>query len=441
MAITTIDDKHLTNIATAIRQKRGIEDTFKPSDMAEAIKDISGGEPILEDLEVSPTTSEQVITAHQGYDGINQITIAPVTNSIDDDIRPENIKKGVEILGVVGNIEDRPAEPVLQNKSVEPSTGKQIITADSGYDGLGQVTVNEVTNSIDSNIKADNIKQGVSILGVQGTLEQGAEVVKKYRPKYVSFYNNNVEDLTEETQMLDTSLITSMYQMFGNATSFVLKKIDVSEWDTSNVENMSYMFYNNSSLEELGNIGNWDTSKVNTMTYMFRACTKLVSLDLSKWKTPKVTNTSYMFQNCTQLQYLDVSNFSNEILTNAEYMFNNCSRLQELRLDNFNTSKITKMGNMFASCSSLKILDLSNFDTSNVTSMSSMFTQCKALEKLDIRNFTFGKVQYTNSMFSYVPANCLIIVKSDIEKTKVLSIRSDLTNVKTLAEYQAEGGV
>lgn len=375
MAITTIDDKHLSNIATAIRQKSGVEDTFKPSEMASAIKNISGANPILQEVVVQPSINEQIITPSADYDGLSQVKIGAVTSSIDSDIKPENIKKGI------------------------------------------------------------------SILGVQGTLEQGAEVVKKYKPKHISFYNNTVEDLTEETQMLDTSLVTTMNQMFGSSLPKVLKKIDVSEWDTSNVTDMSYMFANNTSLIELGQIGNFNTSKVTNMYYMFRACSQLTSLDLSKWDTPVVTNTSYMFQNCAGLQYLDVSNFSNGNLTNAEYMFNGCSALKELRLDNFNTSKITKMSNMFATCSSLKILDLSNFDTSNTTSMSSMFIQCSSLEKLDIRNFTFGKVQYTNSMFSYVPANCLIIVKSDTEKTKVLSIRSDLTNVKTLAEYQAEGGV
>lgn len=47
MSIVTIDDTNLTNIANAIRDKKGSSDTYKPSEMASAISDIQTGiEPI-----------------------------------------------------------------------------------------------------------------------------------------------------------------------------------------------------------------------------------------------------------------------------------------------------------------------------------------------------------------------------------------------------------
>lgn len=58
--------------------------------------------------------------------------------------------------------------PVLQSKTITPTTAEQIVTADSGYDALGKVTVKG-----DSNLKAENIKSGVSIFGVNGTLTEG----------------------------------------------------------------------------------------------------------------------------------------------------------------------------------------------------------------------------------------------------------------------------
>lgn len=61
-----------------------------------------------------------------------------------------------------------------QDKTVTPTTSQQVISADSGYTGLGNVTVSAVDNTIDSNITAGNIKKDVSILGVTGTLESGA---------------------------------------------------------------------------------------------------------------------------------------------------------------------------------------------------------------------------------------------------------------------------
>lgn len=75
----------------------------------------------------------------------------------------------------IGSISSGGGTPTLQSKVVSPTTENQKVTADSGYDGLSDVTVNAVDSSIDSNITAENIKSGVSILGVTGTLEGAKE--------------------------------------------------------------------------------------------------------------------------------------------------------------------------------------------------------------------------------------------------------------------------
>ena len=63
--------------------------------------------------------------------------------------------------------------PVLETVPVTPTTSAQTITPSTGYDGIGTVNVSAVTSSIDANITADNIKDGVTILGVTGTFEGG----------------------------------------------------------------------------------------------------------------------------------------------------------------------------------------------------------------------------------------------------------------------------
>ena len=376
MAITTIDDKHLTNIATAIRQKRGIEDTFKPSEMAEAIKDISGGEPILQEVVVQPKTVEQIITPSEEYDGLSQVKIEAVTRTIDSSIQPENIKKGVEILGVIGTIEDKPAEPVLQSKIIEPSIGKQIVNADSGYDGLRQVTVNEVTSKIDSNIKADNIKQGVSILGVQGTLEPGAEVVKKYRPRHISFYSSPTTNLDDEIAMLDTSLVEEMSNMFNFCNE--ITELDLSSFDTSSAKgSMERMFAQCTKLQEL-KVPNFNTSQITSMAYMFES-SKIRELDLSSFDTSNVTNFTYMFRTCKDLEKLNLSSFNTTSATNLSGMFNYCESFNQ-PLNKWNVSNVENMWSMFCGCISFK-QDISKWNVSKVTDMDSIFQNCPIYKK------------------------------------------------------------
>ena len=60
-----------------------------------------------------------------------------------------------------------------ETKTINPSTSTQTITPSAGKNGITSATVNAVTSAIDSNIQAGNIKQGVSILGVAGTLVGG----------------------------------------------------------------------------------------------------------------------------------------------------------------------------------------------------------------------------------------------------------------------------
>lgn len=60
-------------------------------------------------------------------------------------------------------------DAITQEKEVTPSFKEQIIEPDAGYTSLSQVKVNAIDASVDVNIKPENIRKGIEILGVVGT--------------------------------------------------------------------------------------------------------------------------------------------------------------------------------------------------------------------------------------------------------------------------------
>ena len=132
----------LTGVADAIRTKKGTSGLINPQDFESEISSIRTEKP------------EQEKSVSISTNGTTEVT--PDTG------------KALSKVTVTTNV-----QPTLQEKTVAPTTTQQIVTADSGKDGLSKVTVEAVTSSIDSNIVAENIKKDVTILGVTGTLESG----------------------------------------------------------------------------------------------------------------------------------------------------------------------------------------------------------------------------------------------------------------------------
>ena len=176
-------------------------------------------------------------------------------------------------------------------------------------------------------------------------------------------------------------------------------ELDLSNFDTSKVTNMSHMFHDASSLATL-DLSSFDTSKVTDMSWMFRNVPNLTTLDLSSFDTSKVTDMSWMFRNVPNLTTLDLSNFDTSQVTNMFAMFNGMSNLTALNLSSFDTSKVTDMRFMFAKIHSLTTLNLSNFDTSKVTDMGAMFNDMRNLTTLNLSNFDTSKVTDMGYMFA-----------------------------------------
>ena len=222
-------------------------------------------------------------------------------------------------------------------------------------------------------------------------------------------------------------LITNLENFFEDCTNII--SLDFSNFNFSNIINMSFMFKKCEKLKEIKglnrfitnkptdikgifsfcpeleylDLSNFDTSNVINMREMFYKCEKLKEIKgLNEFDTNDVTNMGAMFASCPELEYLDLSNFDTSNVTIMNSMFSGCKRLKEIKgLNHFNTNKVTDMNGMFLSCSEIRYLDLSSFDTSNVIKMIEMFSKCENIKQIKgLNKLITNNVIYMQGMFS-----------------------------------------
>lgn len=122
------------------------------------------------------------------YFGMGSVTInAPVmeTRTIDASYGPLTVIRDIE--NYVGLEQVNINAPLMKSITIEPSKDESIIynivdegDVAAGYVGIEKVTVPVVTSAIDANITPENIKSGISIIGVTGVYNQDFEYTTLY---------------------------------------------------------------------------------------------------------------------------------------------------------------------------------------------------------------------------------------------------------------------
>lgn len=184
----------------------------------------------------------------------------------------------------------------------------------------------------------------------------------------------------EGANKFDTSSVTHMNWMFGNASS--LESLDLNQWDTSSVIEMTAMFNGTSSLKELA-IENFDTSKVTNMSMMFAGTTSLEELSIGNWNTQLATTMSMMFAR-SEIIHLDLNNWNTRSLEDISWMFQNAS-IRTVSVKDWNTTKVQNMTGTFQNAVAITELDLSDWTTDAIpVTMTNLFGGMSGLKSLTL---------------------------------------------------------
>lgn len=345
---------------------------------------------------------------------------------------PENIAKGVIILGVEGSYKG----------DVETYTGATEIAPTAEAQTLA--TANKYAES-------DIIVKAIAPIGAGDTIECNVSSTGAWRP-----INKDITKLKQEEHARIVLTATGWYEEQTNM--FMANKVTVADTEkakiiagnikngvsilgvTGNVAESNIKFVT----EAGSNLGKTILNKliktlsitnpvtITTGRYMFSYLSYLEQLDCSGLNTDNVTDFYGMFNGLQSLTSLDVSHLSTAKAQTMGYMFAADAKLESLDLSNFNTSAVIDFNYMFVNCLSLTDLNLSSFDTSNGSYMKDMFNGASAL-----KNVIWGNNWGSNTGISALSIACPLTHDSCLDLFNKLAWREDSPSLALLSSVKA----
>ena len=218
----------------------------------------------------------------------------------------------------------------------------------------------------------------------------------------------------------NTAIVSDMSLMFGSCST--LSSLDLSNFYTKEVRDMSYMFSRCSALTTIYASDKFVTSKVQSGISMFSACKNLKGTILNY----KDSKTDHTYANCGTNGYFtpvfEYAEFNEGTGTltfrrglskpKGAYALNleasepgwwstHRYEIKKVVFDaSFANARPTSCYKWFHHCTNLATIEgIENLNTENVTNMHGMFFYCPNLSSLDLTNFSTGNVTDMNAMF------------------------------------------
>lgn len=248
-------------------------------------------------------------------------------------------------------------------------------------------TFNWVSSSSSRRLELAHVKvdSGAGIRIFESNIPITLDAISNLRPTVTKIREMNMSSIPNGDRL---------FESFERLRS-VIKLTNTSHW-----KSMSYIFYNCSSLTE---VGDFDTSSVVGMEGAFRNCRRLHTIGLTS--IPNVESLNSTFAGCESLRHPPAMLSTAKNVKSFFHTFAFCSSLNAAAVVGDEmivvpSNQIVNFGEMFKVCESLTRLDTFRFNTSGAynTNMQSMFQDCSKLES--IPDFIFpSPVVSTSNMF------------------------------------------
>lgn len=390
----------LTDVADSIRRKKGTTDKINPQDFSNEIENIETGiqgvsvEDVIgigktlilgENIEpnyikvgsIDKSINIQGVGNNLAINGENTQVLVLNGSITGENFNPENIKKDVNIFGLIGTYEDNAIEGVTEENGIiyirENSSNAKIYLGSENnikdidivknqvnvrlysnnsktvcYGSNTQIEMMGTQKAVATNLSPQNIKKGVNVLGHIGTFEggtdtsdatatandillgktaygkegrmvgaietyDGASDVGEVTPNtlkklldntkscYYLFNNYKGDNLSDLIQYNDTENVKKFSYTFQQCKATTFPKID-----TSNGEEMDYFYMGCGEAIELPQV---NTIKATTLSTIYRACVKVKKVDLTHYNSSNTNYSYYSFAYCYQLKAVIIRSF------------------------------------------------------------------------------------------------------------------------------------